>query len=132
MSLPNRIRDPPRKDEIYRADRYFTTDHPKVSLTTSLGPSRRVYPSVYSNGRLSSSDSSTSMKQRKTKIKPQREDSMKKSQSNFQEENHLKSLEKPRVFTYADRHPLTVLSSSSGSSTLSFKEKILKQVGETQ
>ena len=137
MSLPNRVRDLPRKDEIYRADRYVTIDQPKVSSTISLGPSRRAVPSMYSNDRLSSSDSSTSMKEKKsfhslTKIKAEREDSMKKCRSNFHEENYSRSLEKPRVFTYDDRHMLNVLSSSSGSSTLSYKEKILKEVGETQ
>ena len=46
------------------------------------------------------------------------------------------SLQKPRVFTYEDRNYSTqqqnILSSSSGSSTLSLKEKNPKEVGETR
>jgi hypothetical protein len=46
------------------------------------------------------------------------------------------SLQKPRVYTYDDRHfPIqqqNIVSSSSGSSILSLKDKHLKEVGETR
>jgi hypothetical protein len=48
--------------------------------------------------------------------------------------NH--SIEKPKVFTYDDRNLLNqqqnILSSSSGSSTFSFKDKNIKEAGETR
>jgi len=46
------------------------------------------------------------------------------------------SLQKPRVYTYDDRNlsnqQQNILSSSSGSSMLSFKDKNIKEVGETR
>lgn len=42
--------------------------------------------------------------------------------------NH--SIQKPRVFTYDEQQ--NILSSSSGSSTLSFKDKNIAEVGETR
>lgn len=46
------------------------------------------------------------------------------------------SLQKPRVYTYDDRNLINqqqnILTSSSGSSTFSFKEKNIKEMGETR
>jgi hypothetical protein len=42
------------------------------------------------------------------------------------------SLQKPRVYTYDDRNLPNIFTSSSGSSTISFKDKTIKEVGETR
>lgn len=102
----------------------FTSENPLMETSTMSLPNRtrkdQIYRAdryltidhtksqrggIHSNDRLSSSESNTSIQWMK------------------------KTLEKPRVFTYDHRN---ILSSSSTSSILSFKEKTLNQVGETQ
>ena len=97
----------------------FTSENPLMQTSTMSLPNRnQIYRAnryltsrregIQPNDRLSSSESNTSVQLKNEAEKP---------------------LEKPRVFIYDNRN---VLSSSSTSSTLSFKEKILKEVGETQ
>jgi hypothetical protein len=52
------------------------------------------------------------------------------------DQSKYSSLQKPRVYTYDDRNltnqQQNILSSSSGSSTISFKDKNIREVGETR
>lgn len=128
--------------DILQSDEYFlSTEHsmtfnslcseenPLMQTSTMSLPNRSAKDQIYRADRYLTIDHSKINAIRRTR---QSNDRVSSSESNtsIQMKNQAeKPLEKPRVFVYDHRN---LLSSSSTSSTLSLKEKTLKEVGQTQ